>query len=101
MLPATAAVVHHRVRNSLQLVQTLLTLQATLTPNASVAEQLHAAANRVATVATIHDRLYGEDSAKDNNTAHYLERLVEDFRKFAPDRNIQIFRQADIPSAKA
>lgn len=82
--------VHHRVRNSLQLVQTLLTLQATLTCDPSVGEQLHAAANRVATVATIHHRLYEAEASDHADAASYLESLVHDFRRLAPDRNISV-----------
>ena len=93
--------VHHRVRNSLQLVQTLLALQATLTGNPDVSDQLHSAASRVATVGAIHHRLYEEDASQHIDAARYLEKLVSDFRKLAPDRSISLSADGiDLPAPR-
>ena len=80
--------VHHRVRNSLQLVQTLLALQANLAGDKAVAAHLQAAATRVMTVGSVHHRLYEEDGAKATDASEYLKGLVQDFAGLSPERKI-------------
>jgi two-component sensor histidine kinase len=52
-------VVHHRVKNSLQIVSSLLLLQAKTA--GAAAGQFHAAAARVAAIATVHEQLHKLD----------------------------------------
>ena len=70
--------VHHRVKNSLQLVQNLLSLQSRASANEQAAEQLMESAARVRTIAAIHDRLYTTGSALTLDVAPYLHGLVTD-----------------------
>ena len=72
--------VHHRVKNSLQLVQNLLTLQARSTQDERAAAQLNESASRVHTIGAIHDRLYRTGTALKVEVGPYLEGLVEDLR---------------------
>ncbi len=72
--------VHHRVKNSLQLVQNLLTLQARSTRDERAAAQLNESASRVHTIGAIHDRLYRTGAALTVEVGPYLEGLVEDLR---------------------
>jgi len=69
----------HRLMNGLQLVASLLSLQSRATTNAEVAAQLAAAANRVATVTSVHRRLHHFDGAQTVAFKHYLEDLCHDF----------------------
>jgi PAS domain S-box-containing protein len=82
--------VHHRVRNSLQLVQTLLFLQANLAAEEEVKSQLKVAANRVMTVASVHERLYKSDGVEATDAALYLEGLIDDLRAAFDDRAIEL-----------
>lgn len=72
--------IHHRVKNSLQLVQNLLSLQGRASDNEHAAKQLVESAARVRTIAAIHDRLYKVGSALTVDIGPYLEDLVEDLR---------------------
>ena len=72
--------VHHRVKNSLQLVQNLLTLQGRSTQDERAAAQLNESASRVHTIGAIHDRLYRTGAALTIEVGPYLEGLVEDLR---------------------
>lgn len=72
--------VHHRVRNSLQLVHTLLLLQAR-TGGTDARGALAAAAQRVMTVAAVHERLYRGGSVTEADAAEYLGGLVDDLRR--------------------
>ena len=73
--------VHHRVRNSLQLVQNLLSLQSRAAAHPEVSEQLQQSAARIRTIGMIHDRLYRADSSGlDVDIQPYLDGLIDDLR---------------------
>ncbi|MBK1659127.1 sensor histidine kinase [Paracraurococcus ruber] len=74
-----AGEIHHRVKNSLQLVLSLLLLQARRAPPEAEAA-LRDAARRVGTVAAVHRRLYEEDPEGAADVGRYLAGLVEDLR---------------------
>uniref|UniRef100_UPI00300F1B70 sensor histidine kinase n=1 Tax=Pseudomonas putida TaxID=303 RepID=UPI00300F1B70 len=85
--------IHHRVKNSLHLVNTLLLLQANLTPDTEVKHQLETAAGRVVTIASVHERLYHSATDEGVKAADYLNALVGDLGKALADRDIVL--QAD------
>jgi PAS domain S-box-containing protein len=70
---------HHRVKNSLQLVQSLLLLQARGAEPAA-AERLREAAGRIVSIAAVHRRLY-EGGGPQQDAADHLAGLVEDLRR--------------------
>jgi two-component system, sensor histidine kinase PdtaS len=72
--------VHHRVKNSLQMVQNLLSLQARAMSNDTISAVLKQSAARVHTIAAIHDRLYRGGSALQVEIAPYLQGLIEDLQ---------------------
>ena len=72
--------VHHRVKNSLQLVQNLLELQGRAAGDGDTAIQLNESATRVGTIAASHDRLYRAGSGLDVEIAPYLEGLIADLQ---------------------
>lgn len=80
--------IHHRVRNSLHLVNTLLLLQANLAADAAVKLQLETAAGRVVTIASVHERLYQAAEDQGVHAADYLNALLEDLGKALADRKI-------------
>ena len=80
--------IHHRVKNSLHLVNTLLLLQANLTPDAAVKLQLETAAGRVVTIASVHERLYQSAEDQEVRARVYLEALLGDLGKALADRKI-------------
>lgn len=88
--------VHHRVRNSLFLVQSLLGLQARAATDALVREQLQEAVNRVATVAAVHRRLYSGDTLGDIDAAEYLGALLKDLGGEQPDRPLRLAAAAGL-----
>lgn len=54
--------VNHRIKNSLQLVSSLLTLQALTSRDAEMRRQLQEACGRIGTIAQVHQRLHTAES---------------------------------------
>ena len=100
--------VHHRVKNSLQLVQNLLSLQARAASDDDSATQLGESAARVRTIAAIHDRLYRAGTTLDVEVGPYLEGLIEDLqaalvesaeaRRIALDADATILPASEVPT---
>ncbi|WPP02385.1 histidine kinase dimerization/phosphoacceptor domain -containing protein (plasmid) [Pseudomonas sp. HR96] len=82
--------IHHRVKNSLQLVNTLLLLQANVAVEDSVKLQLQTAANRIMTIASVHERLYQNADSDGVNAKEYLSALLKDISNAFGDRDINL-----------
>ena len=75
--------VNHRVGNSLQIIASLLHLQASSTTQEDVKAALTNAMGRVAAVAQVHRRLYTSHDLKSVLLNQYLGSLLEDLRRSA------------------
>ena len=75
--------VNHRVGNSLQIIASLLHLQASSTAQQDVKAALTNAMGRVAAVAQVHRRLYTSHDLNSVLLNQYLDSLLEDLRRSA------------------
>jgi two-component sensor histidine kinase len=75
--------VNHRVGNSLQIIASLLHLQANSSSQDDVKAALTNAMGRVAAVAQVHRRLYTSHDLKSVLLNQYLDALLEDLRRSA------------------
>jgi two-component sensor histidine kinase len=75
--------VNHRVGNSLQIIASLLHLQASSSSQDDVKVALTNAMGRVAAVAQVHRRLYTSQDLKSVLLNQYLDALLEDLRRSA------------------
>jgi two-component sensor histidine kinase len=75
--------VNHRVGNSLQIIASLLHLQANSSTEEDVKAALSNAMGRVAAVAQVHRRLYTSHDLKSVLLNLYLDALLEDLRRSA------------------
>lgn len=86
--------VHHRVKNSLQLVRGILSLQARSASHAQAKEALNAAAARILTVADVHQHLYQGSTSAQVDVRRYLEDLAQGLAKSMldgePDRSVTV-----------
>jgi two-component sensor histidine kinase len=73
--------VNHRVANSLQLISSLLEMQARRTDDTDARDALHAAAERVEAVSLVHRRLYTSDDVSHVEMDQYLAGLVEELQR--------------------
>lgn len=72
--------IHHRVKNNLQIISSLLQMQCRRTKNRQSALILQDSQNRIASIALIHEKLYHAE-----DLAHI------DFTKYIPDLIIYLF----------
>lgn len=68
--------VHHRVKNNLQMVSSLLNLQASEVQNETVLASIREGKSRVEAMSLIHENLYQSDQIKEVDIAQYLEQLL-------------------------
>ena len=86
--------VNHRVKNSLQLVSSLLRLQARRIPDLAARRQLEDATTRISTIAHIHQRLYRDQEIKTINFGAFLSELCADLQGSASHCSLEV----DTPS---
>ncbi len=75
----------HRIKNSLQIVASLMVLQAAREDSASVCDALKGAAARVRSVAVIHDALQGTTGADTVDLGRVLETMCVSLQEMAGD----------------
>lgn len=68
--------IHHRVKNNLQLVSSILNIQANDSPDISVAEFLDKCQNRISSIALIHKNLYITENIDKVDFQEYVEDLA-------------------------
>jgi PAS domain S-box-containing protein len=78
--------IHHRVKNNMQMVCSLLQLQARHAQNPVMTAILHESQNRVRSMALIHEKLYGGDSLARIDLAEYLRSLGAMIQRSHSDR---------------
>lgn len=70
--------IHHRVKNNLQVVSALLTLQSKHLKDEKAISALEEGKGRVNSMALIHQDLYQHDNLKGVNSKDYISKLVKD-----------------------
>jgi PAS domain S-box-containing protein len=76
--------IHHRVKNSLQIVSSLLSLQSGYTREDAVSELLVESQNRVKSMALIHEKLYQSTDLTNIDFADYIRTLSRNlFQSYA------------------
>ncbi len=68
--------IHHRVKNNLQVVSSLLGLQSEYIKDDNALTAINEGRNRVRSMALIHQNLYSEENLTDVNVKTYLETLI-------------------------
>lgn len=81
--------VHHRVKNNLQIISSLLNMQAELLSEPSVKEVLLESKRRVESMAMIHERLYSHEDIDQLDFQQYVEALAgELFSAYGQNANL-------------
>lgn len=70
--------IHHRVKNNLQIISSLLNLQESYVNDPETVEVLKESQNRVLSMAMIHEMLYNSEDLSTINFLEYIQNLVYD-----------------------
>jgi PAS domain S-box-containing protein len=73
--------IHHRVRNNLQIIASLLKLQTSFVSEEQVKQLINDSLNRVRTLALIHENLYGSDEISHLDFSEYIHSLVNQLQR--------------------
>jgi two-component system CheB/CheR fusion protein len=87
--------IYHRVKNNLQIVSSLLALQADTITDQSVRDVFQESQQRIQAMALVHQRLYASENLTHIDTITYLQHLVGDLsRIYDPEGHITYDIQA-------
>lgn len=73
--------VHHRVKNNIQVISSLLNLQASKTPDPATKAMLEESRQRVRSIAIIHEKLYNSANLANIDFAVYLKSLADELSR--------------------
>ena len=79
--------IHHRVKNNLQIISSLLNLQSHRIDDEEIQAILEEGKNRVQAIALIHEKLYQSNNLSQVNFKHYLHDLLEQQKDVYQDSN--------------
>lgn len=88
--------IHHRVKNNLQIITSLLDLQADVIGNQTTREKFRESRDRVRSMALIHERLYRAVDLASIDLAEYVETLANFLFASYASANRAIALQSDI-----
>jgi two-component sensor histidine kinase/ligand-binding sensor domain-containing protein len=82
--------VHHRVKNNLQVVSSLLNIQSSFIEDERTIELIDESINRIKAISIIHERLYKSNDFKNIDLREYLTLLINDIiRAYNVKKNIE------------
>lgn len=89
--------VHHRVKNNLQVISSLLRLQADRTQDRSASTAILESSNRVRSMSLVHENLYESGDLAHLDFPSYMQRLVNDAMRAygANQRNVRYALSVD------
>jgi two-component sensor histidine kinase len=91
--------IHHRVKNNLQVISSLLYLQSEKLTDSAAQDAINVGRGRVKSMALIHQNLYGVNQSSEINLKKYLEDLAEELFDSYNLRSDDISLNLDIETA--
>ena len=82
--------VHHRVKNNMQVITSMLNLQAEYTQDPILTEVFKETQNRIRSMALIHEKLFRSKSMAEVEFDNYLKSLIREVSNFYADRAAHI-----------
>ncbi len=92
--------VHHRVKNNLQTISSLLSLQSRSTADKEVRKLLKSSQNRVISMAMVHEMLYMREDLSKIEYKSYVQELAEYLIRSVKGTSSNITLDIDIPEVK-
>ncbi|MBI5679887.1 MAG: PAS domain S-box protein [Methanobacterium sp.] len=69
--------IHHRVKNNMQIISSLLNLQSQFVANDEIVDVLHESQNRIKVMANIHEKLYLSEDLNRINFSYYIPGILD------------------------
>jgi len=83
--------IHHRVKNNLQVVNSLLRTQVSKVEDKNVIEMFKKAQSRVVSMALLHEKMYKSENLKNIDVQEHFTLLITDLIKtYSVNKNIQL-----------
>ncbi|MBN1496683.1 MAG: PAS domain S-box protein [Spirochaetes bacterium] len=84
--------IHHRVKNNMQVISSLLNMQADSVAQPDANQALKDAVGRIHSMASIHEKIYSTENFSKVDMSSYIEELSSDLAALhsGNDRNVQI-----------
>ncbi|MBI5858800.1 MAG: hypothetical protein HZB42_14305 [Sphingobacteriales bacterium] len=92
--------IHHRVKNNLQVISSLLDLQSMTIADDQASEAVKEGKNRVQSMALIHQNLYSEGNIKGIRTKEYINNLLQSLCQSYNVTNDRVKVKTDIDDLK-
>lgn len=73
--------VHHRVKNNLQIVSSILNLQSSVSNDSQIASKLNDCQERIASMALVHEQLYNSNNLSELEINEYFGSLCQRMQK--------------------
>ncbi len=70
--------IHHRVKNNMQVISSLISLQAAKATEPETVEMLKESQGRIRSMALIHEKLYRSDSLAEINFGDYVDSMIDE-----------------------
>lgn len=70
--------IHHRVKNNLQIISTLLALQSDDVDDEKIMENYRESENRIQSIALIHEKMYQSENLSSIAFSSYINSLIND-----------------------
>ena len=81
--------IHHRVKNNMQIISSLLNLQTKYVNDVEAIDVLQESQNRVKSMAMIHEKIYQSNDLEEINFADYIQSLISNlFYTYNVDKNL-------------
>lgn len=88
--------IHHRVKNNLQFVSSLINMQINSSTNSNDVDALNEASRRIRAMALVHEMLYNQHDLKGVLIKQYLEELIKSITDLVNSKNLEIKFKLDI-----
>ncbi len=92
--------VHHRINNNLQIISSLLTLQANNAEDEKLSEYLLQSQNRIQSLSAMHELLYDTNSPLHIDMKEYLSRALDFHREVAASMPVPITIHEHVEAVK-
>ncbi len=89
--------VHHRINNNLQIISSLLSLQANSANDERLFEYLQQSQNRIQALAALHELLYQDKNTLEINMNEYIDKVLAFHRDVAGTLNAKVELKTQVP----